>query len=84
MAVREDILETIRRSCAADEPLLSEESTFDEISIDSLSFVDMIVELEDSYQIQFEDEELNIYGWNKVQDFIDIVERHIAQKIIKK
>lgn len=78
MAVREDILEVIRNSCAADEQLLSEESTFDEISIDSITFVDMIVELEDKYHIQFDDEELNIYGWNKIQDFIDIVERHIA------
>ena len=43
--------------------------------IDSLSFVELVVKAEDKFGIQFEDEELTVYAWERVRDFIDAVEK---------
>lgn len=82
MPVRDEIVEIIRRACEATGSLPTEESRFDELGIDSLSFIELIVELEDSYGVCFENDELNIYGYDTVHDFINIVERHIKNKKI--
>lgn len=71
MELRTEVLELIREACAVEEPNLCEESIFEEISIDSLSFIELIVRAEDKFGIEFDDEDLNIYGWKTVGDFID-------------
>ena len=80
MTVRDEILEIIRGNCALPEPTLSFDSAFKDISIDSLSFIGLIVELEDKYGIEFEYEELNIYTYSDVGEFADEVESRIKNK----
>lgn len=77
MTVRDEVLGMIGDVCALPEPGLSEDSAFKDISIDSLSFIELIVAIEDRYGIGFDGDELNIYGYGTVGDFVDTVERRI-------
>lgn len=81
MPFREQVLEELRQSCAADALSVTECSLFCEIGLDSLSFVELIVKLEDKYGIRFKDEELNVYDWNSVKGFIDTVENYVLNKV---
>ena len=87
--MRNEALELIRETCGAEEPELSEESPFCELSIDSLSFVELIVRVEEAFGIEFEDEELSVYAWRLTGDFIDAAEKnyraaHAAKKTSKR
>lgn len=75
MSLRKEALELIGEVCAGEEEKLNEESLFALLSIDSLSFVELVVKAEDKFGIQFEDEELTVYAWERVRDFIDAVEK---------
>lgn len=75
MSLRKETLELIGEVCAGEEENLSEESLFALLSIDSLSFVELVVKAEDKFGIRFEDEELTAYAWERVRDFIDAVEK---------
>lgn len=49
---------------------MTEESKLRELSLDSLSFVQVVVDIEAEMGIEFEIEELNIDNWEKVGDII--------------
>ena len=66
------ILRLIKKSCALKEKVIPE-SQFSELSIDSLSFIELIVRIEENFNIQFEDEDLNIEIYVDVKDLMDKV-----------
>lgn len=74
------IIELTRKYCALQEDNITSETKIKEISLDSLSFISLIVNLEQEFEIQFEDEELNIYDWETVQEIINIVEMKVNEK----
>ena len=67
------IMLIIRDCCALTEDGITPESEIKTLSIDSLSFVELIVNLETEFGIEFEDEQLNIYDYVTVQDIINAV-----------
>lgn len=75
MSLRKEALELIGEICAVKEEKVDEDSLFAQLSIDSLSFVELVVKAEDKFGIRFEDEELTIYAWERARDFIDAVEK---------
>ena len=68
------IISIIKEFCA-----LGEEITIDtyisDLSLDSLSFISIIVEIEDTFNIEFDIETLDIKAWNTVGDIIEYVMR---------
>ena len=74
MTVTERVIEIIRNCCALTEDNITPESVVKELSLDSLSFVEMIVNLETEFEIEFEDEQLNINDYVTVRDIVDIVD----------
>lgn len=70
----EKIIELIKQNCALEENNVTPETKLKEISLDSLSFISLIVNLEQEFGIEFDDEELNIYEWETVQEIINLVE----------
>jgi acyl carrier protein len=78
--MKERIITMIKDACALAESNINEKTKLSEISLDSLSFIQLIVNLEDEFDIQFEDEELNIYDFKTVNDLVDIVEEKINEK----
>jgi len=75
----EKIIEMIKKSCALEEEITLQ-TKFNEISLDSLSFISLIVNLEKKFDIEFDDEELDIYDLETVQDLIDSVEEKVNEK----
>ena len=74
MNIKTEALKLLRESCALNESP-DENTRFDEISIDSLTFVELIVKAEIVFGVEFEEEELGIGAWEKVGDFIECIRR---------
>ena len=73
------ILNIIKNSCALSDEV-TQETNFVDLSLDSLSFIFIIVNLEEEFNIEFEIEKLDIRKWIKVSDLINIVEVMINEK----
>lgn len=77
--MKEKVKEIITNACA-----LKEEVTFESeirtLSIDSLSFVEAIVALEEAFEIEFDIDELGILDWRTVEDIAKSVEEKIRDK----
>jgi len=72
--ISEKIISMVVESCAITEHDVGEDTEIKTISLDSLSFVGLIVGLENEFGVEFEDERLNIYGYETVRDIIAVVE----------
>ena len=66
------ITELVQTACACTENI-ELETPIGEISLDSLSFIELIVSIEEEFEIQFEDEDLNIRDYATVGDLFDKV-----------
>lgn len=71
--IGEKIIRIVREACALEEAV-TVESRLKELSLDSLSFISALVQIEDETEIEFEIEELNIDGWETVGNLIKAVE----------
>lgn len=77
--MKEKIIEIIRNACAIDEEV-APDSELKLLSLDSLTFVNIVIEIEDMYEIEFEIDELGIFDWKTVGDIIDSVEEKLNEK----
>ena len=50
------------------------------LSLDSLSFVNVVVELEETFEVEFELDELEVFDWKTVGDIVKAVEEKINAK----
>ncbi len=76
MSRNKDVIDFVKAACADDEEI-DGTAKWKDLSIDSLSFVELIVEIEDNFGISFSDEELSIYAWETVNDFVNAVEQKL-------
>ena len=73
------ILNIIKNNCALlDE--VTQETNFVDLSLDSLSFICIIIDIEEELNIEFDIEKLDIRKWIKVSDLIKSVEVMISEK----
>ena len=68
------IISIIKEFCALKEDITIDTQISD-LSLDSLSFISIIVEIENLYNIEFDIETLDIKTWNTVGDIIEYVMR---------
>lgn len=68
------ILRILRENCALPEEEVFESSVLSELSLDSLSFIDALVKIEEISGIEFDMEELDLSRWERVEDIIRSVE----------
>ena len=68
------IIRILRESCALPEEEVFESSVLSELSLDSLSFIDALVKIEEISGIEFDMEELDMARWERVEDIIRSVE----------
>ena len=52
-------------------------SKFVEIDLDSIEFVQLLVNIENKFKIEFKEEELNLELYKNVNDLVKIVKKHI-------
>ncbi len=77
--MKEKIVEIIQNACALEEEITTE-SELKLLSLDSLSFVGAVVEIEEEFGLEFELDELGIFNWKTVGDIIKNVEEKINAK----
>lgn len=77
--IAETIIQIIKNSCAYEESVTFE-SDLKLLSLDSLTFVGIIVEIEDFFGIEFNVDEISISVWETVEDIVKNVEEKLNAK----
>ena len=67
--MKEKIIEIIQEACALDD-VVSVDTKLQDISMDSLSFVEAIVKIEQEFDIEFGVDEAELAYWDTVGDII--------------
>jgi acyl carrier protein len=79
MTVEESVKKIVTRITRKSEADFSPTATFQDLNADSLDIVQMLVALEDTFDIEIQDEELREI--TNMGDFIAYIERKIAEKM---
>ena len=77
--MKEKIISIIQAACALEEEI-NVESELSVLSLDSISFVEIIVKLEEIFGVEFEIDELGIFNWGTVGDIIESVKKKVYAK----
>lgn len=77
-SVEESVKKIVTRITRKSEADFSPTTTFQDLNADSLDIVQMLVALEDTYDIEIQDEELREV--TNMGDFVAYIERKIAEK----
>ena len=77
--MKEKVIKILKNACALPEEI-SEESELKLLSLDSLSFVGAVVEIEETFGIEFDIDELDVFGWTTAGDVVRTVEEKIHAK----
>jgi len=78
MPVEETLRKIVTRVTRKPESAFTPQTTFEDLDADSLDIVQVLVALEDTYDIEIQDEELQEI--KNMGDFIAYVERKIGEK----
>ena len=73
------IIEIIKTACALEEEITME-TELKSLSIDSLSFISVIVDIESEFGIEFDFDELNLSDWRTVGDIVEFSEKKLNGK----
>ena len=68
------IINIVQNECVMGE-IITSKTVISDLSLDSLSFISIIVELEKTFNIEFDIETLDIKTWNTVGDIIEYVKK---------
>ena len=76
--MKEIIINIINDNLALKEEV-KENTNLSNLSLDSLSFINALVTIEEVFSITFSDEELNIDNFKNVSDLINIVNKKVLE-----
>ena len=77
--MKNKVIELIKDNLALDEEV-DIDTPLKSLSLDSLSFINLIIEIEETYDIDFSFDELDIKKWNNVNDFIQTIKEKLNEK----
>lgn len=60
---------------------LCSESPFDELHLNSIAFIQIVVEIENAFQIEFDDDHLSTEFFNSIKDLVNYVDEKNNNKI---
>ena len=78
--IEKQIANIFLKNCALDENI-TENSKLEDLSMDSLSFVRAIVEVEQKFNIEFDIDQAEISYWEKIGDILKFVESKLNEKL---
>ena len=76
--MKEIIINIIKDNLALKEEV-KENTNLSNLSLDSLSFINALVTIEEVFSITFNDEELNIDNFKNVSDLVNLVKRKVLE-----
>lgn len=77
--MKDKVVEIVQKACAIDE-VVTLDSELSLLSLDSLTFVNVVIEIEEEFDIEFELDELSMLAWEKVGDIVNRLEEKINEK----
>jgi len=77
-SIEETIKETIVKIVHCDRELLTPKATFQDMKADSLDMVQVLVALEDEFEIEIPDEDAQKF--QNFGDFVSYIEKRVAEK----
>ena len=78
MSVEEQIKDIVAKIAHVDKSVITREGTFKDIKADSLDIVQVLVAVEDAFDIEIPDEEAQKF--QSFGDLVSYVENHVAEK----
>ena len=78
MSIEEQIKDIVSDIVRVDKSIIRREGTFKDINADSLDVVQILLRAEETFDIEIPDEDAEQF--QNFGDFVDYVERHIAEK----
>lgn len=81
-SIEEKLLEILKNNSKVEnlEARDLNEITFNEMGVNSLNFIKIIVELEEAFNIEFDDEQINYGLLNNIHDLIVLIKEKMDQK----
>ena len=76
--MKEIIVNIIKDNLALKEEV-KENTNLSNLSLDSLSFINTLVTIEEVFSITFNDEELNINNFKNVSELVNLVQRKVLE-----
>lgn len=76
--MKEIIINIINDNLALKEEV-KENTNLSNLSLDSLSFINALVTIEEVFSITFNDEELNIDNFKNISDLVNLVKRKVLE-----
>lgn len=76
--MKERIIQLLQDACALPEEITGD-SVFSQLSLDSLTFIDFLVSVEDAFGIKFRIEDLEISNWGTLSEFIKTVDSYVEE-----
>lgn len=76
MDTKEKVIALIAENVVADVNPITEETTFDELGVDSLDMVEFVMEAEEEFEISIEQNEIS--SVKKVGDAVELIKRKIG------
>ncbi len=72
--LEERIIKIFRKAVnISEDVVLTSDTMINTLEVNSLNFLKIIVEIEEEFAIEFEDEELNFYTFNSIKDIVELV-----------
>jgi len=78
MSIEEQIKDIVSEIVRVDKSIIRREGTFKDIKADSLEVVQILLRAEETFDIEIPDEDAEQF--QNFGDFVDYVERHVAEK----
>jgi acyl carrier protein len=78
MSIEEQIKDIVSEIVRVDKSIIRREGTFKDINADSLDVVQILLRAEETFDIEIPDEDAEQF--QNFGDFVDYVERHVAEK----
>ena len=78
--MKEKIIEIIRNACALEENDITLETKLQDLSLDSLSFIEAIVKIVEEFDVEFEIDQAELAYWETVGDIILKVKELYCEK----
>ncbi len=69
------IIEIVKKNLSYSKDI-NKSNVLEDIGIDSLTFIKIIIEIENEFSFEFEDSAVSLYAFSTMQDLIEYVYKH--------
>ncbi len=76
----EEKVKSVLSELSGEEEITNEATLQNDLALDSLSMVTLLVEIEDAFEIQLDEADMNPYDFETVQSVVDMVAKYVGDE----